>query len=387
MGALYDVVVVGAGPAGCAVAAALAQRGWDVLLLERDNFPRHKVCGEFLSPEAQATLRALTLQAAIATTAPVVLSHATVTTPRGQTLRTQLPGPAWGVSRFAMDAALATAAQSQGVALWQGVTMKEFTKAGNHYEVQLHIHSQKEPSPHPATVTTRALIVACGRHSATALPPYPTPHTRPLFVGIKGHYAELSMPPQVELFFFPGGYAGLNPVEGGRANLCLLLSYAAFKRTGQSVPATLAAIAEWNPALGHRLARGRALPETVRTVAPVDTGRPATPWAEVACIGDTVVMLPPLCGDGMAMALRSAELCAPLADAFLGGALTLEEWAALYQQRWQVEFSQRVRTGRLLQRLLAWPLLGEGIVSLGRLAPPLTTYFVKATRGSLLSQA
>lgn len=377
-----DVVVVGAGLAGSAIAAALAQRGWDVLLLERDHFPRHKVCGEFLSPEAQATLQSLDLYGAVAATDPVALTHATVTTQRGQTIAMELPGPAWGVSRFALDAALATAAQSQGAALRNGVTVKAFARNDDHYTIEIQEHSQVD-KPRPTTVTARSLIMACGRHSTTALPPHPMPHARPLAVGIKAHYADLAMPAQVELFLFPGGYAGLNPVEGGRVNLCLLLSYKAFKRAGQSVASTLEAITAWNPALGRRLAEGCLLPESVTTVAPVDTERPAVPWANVACLGDTAAMLPPLCGDGMAMALRSAQLCAPLADDFLQGKIALEEWAAAYQQGWQSEFSRRVRVGRWLQSALALPLLADGLIGLGRIVPPLATYFVHATRGSL----
>ncbi len=365
------------------MATALAQRGWDVLLLERDHFPRHKVCGEFLSPEAQATLQSLKLASAIVAAQPVALTHATVTTARGQTIQMALPGEAWGISRFAMDAALAAAAQQQGVELWQGVTVKEFTKADDHYIVQLQERTNEESSPRPATIYTRALIMACGRQSTTALPPHPAPNSRPLSVGIKCHYSELTMPNQVELFFFPGGYAGLNPVEGGRANFCFLLSYAAFQRAGQSVPAALAALVEWNPAIGRRLANGRLLTETVATVAAVDTGRPAAPWDGVACVGDTAVMLPPLCGDGMAMALRSAELCAPLAHAFLRHEIDLASWAATYQKCWHAEFSRRVRTGRLLQRMLAQPVLADAAVRLGQVVPPLATYFVNATRGAL----
>lgn len=385
MNTRHDIVIVGAGPAGSATAAALAQLGWQVLLLERDTFPRHKVCGEFLSPEAQATLHTLNLHKAVADTAPVALTHATVTTRRGLTLRTPLPGAAWGVSRFGMDAALATAAVAQGVELWPGVGVKAFAQAGTEYTIQLQPRSHPYDHAPPTTVRARAVIMACGRHSTTALPPHPPPHQRPLFVGIKGHYANLAMPSQVELYFFPGGYAGLNPVEGGHANLCLLLSYDAFRRAGQSVPATLAALAEWNPALGRRLAAGQLLAETICTVAPVDTGRPAVPWTEVACVGDTAVMLPPLCGDGMAMALRSAELCAPLAHDFLRGTLSLTGWAARYQAAWHAEFRQRVRTGRLLQHLFAVPWGADALVGLGRVLPPLAAYMVNATRGALPS--
>lgn len=383
METLHDVIIVGAGPAGSTAAAALAQQGWDVLLLERDEFPRHKVCGEFLSPEAQATLRALKVHEAVVAAAPVPLTAATVTTQRGQTIQMPLPGLAWGVSRFALDTTLAGAAQCNGVTLCTGATVQSYTQTGDYYVVHWQKRPQGAAKPQPMSVAGRALMVACGRHSATALPPHPTPHKRPLAVGIKCHYIDVAMPAQVELFFFPGGYAGINPVEGGRANLCLLLSYAAFRRAGQSVPATLAAIGAWNPALGRRLLGGHVLTETITTVAPVDTGNPAAPWADVACLGDTAVMLPPLCGDGMAMALRSAELCVPLAAAFLRGELTLADWAAAYQRHWHEEFDQRVRTGRRLQRLLSLPVLADALVGLGRLAPPLATYFVNATRGSL----
>jgi flavin-dependent dehydrogenase len=92
-------------------------------------------------------------------------------------------------------------------------------------------------------------------------------------------------------------------------------------------------------------------------------------------------MIPPLCGDGMAMALRSAELCAPLADAYLRGALSLADWATIYHQAWHSEFDRRLAIGRMLQRLVSMPGGADGLLRLGRLVPGLANYFVKATRG------
>ncbi len=110
MNEAFDVAIVGAGPAGSGAAAALAGRGWRVLLVERDRLPRHKVCGEFLSPESQATLAALGLGRALAAADPVALVDAELISRRGTRLLTALPGAAWGLSRYAMDAALAAAA-------------------------------------------------------------------------------------------------------------------------------------------------------------------------------------------------------------------------------------------------------------------------------------
>lgn len=189
------------------------------------------------------------------------------------------------------------------------------------------------------------------------------------------------MPPQVELFFFPGGYAGLCPVEEGRVNFCLLATQAALAEAGKGIQSMLAWAVGQNRMLTRRLSEGKILPETETAVAPVDTHRPATPWDGTACLGDTAVMIPPLCGDGMAMALRSAELCAPLVHNFLCGHLSLAGWEAAYRSAWQAEFARAVKLGRYLQKVLNLPLLSEALLGLGRLAPPLAETLVRATRG------
>lgn len=370
-----DVVVIGAGLAGSSLAGMLARQGWDVLLVERDHFPRHKVCGEFLSPEAQTALRALHLYEPVAALAPTVLTAAYLVTGRGRTLHTLLPGPAWGVSRFALDQAVAQAAQEQGAELWQGATVKGYTRSATGFCVQLHSKT------HPPAVPARTVIAACGRHSAAGLPPPARQRRGPHFVGLQQHYTGIELPAQVELYFFPGGYAGVNAVEGGQVNVCLLASYAAFAQAGKGVEQLIARACQWNPALGRRLAPGTALPGSACAVAPVDLYRPATPWAEIGCVGDTAAMIPPFCGDGMAMALRSAELCLPLADQFLRGQLSEATWSTRYTDLWQQEFGARLRTARLLQRLLDQPLLTELAAATGRLWPGLVKLLVRATRG------
>jgi len=373
---MHDLLIIGAGLAGSSLAAAVASQGWNVLLVERDHFPRHKVCGEFLSPEVQHSLQALGLYGDIAALAPAPVQQARIISQTGRSVELALPGCAWGLSRYSLDQALATAAEQRGAKLWTGVTVRGYERTDYGYAVQVRDGEKT------VTVQTRALIAACGRHSQGALPPKARSLERhQQFVGVKCHYADVKMPPQVELFLFPGGYGGINPVEQGRVNVCLLVSYPAFVQAGKRVDKMLAAAAQANPALGQRLAAGHALPETAVSVAPVDPYRPAVPWDEIACVGDSAVMIPPLCGDGMAMALRSAELCAPLAHAFLQGSLSLSDWADRYCQRWHAEFDRRLRLGRLLQKVLNVSPLADLSISAGRLLPALGTYFVQATRG------
>lgn len=373
---MRDVVIVGAGLAGSSLAHVLTGLGWDVLLIERRQLPHHKVCGEFLSPESQASLWALGLHDTVAALMPSSMEHARLVSRRGVSLRVPLPGPAWGVSRFALDHALATAAREAGAEVQQGVTVSSVTTHEQGYTVNLR--SLEGTS----MVQARAVVVACGRNPLPGLRPKTvTTGARPTYVGVKCHYADVTMPPQVDLFLFRGGYVGLSPIEAGRYNLCLLTTRTAFTRAGGSAGAMLDAVTRWNPALRQQLVGSQPVPGTEVSVAPVDTGVPAVPWDTVARLGDATVMIPPLCGDGMAMALRSAEICAPLIDDFLHERITLATWQEQYSAAWQQEFARPVRTGRRLQALLARAYLSDSLLALGKLLPALSRRLVQATRG------
>lgn len=373
---MRDLIVIGAGLAGSSLAATMSSLGWDVLLLERHHLPHHKVCGEFLSPESQASLWALGLYDTVAALQPSRMDQARLVSQHGVSMTVALPGSAWGVSRFALDQTLAQAARHAGAEVQMGVTVTAVAATPPGYTVTLRTPQGQTRLP------ARAVVIACGRNPLPGLrPPSRASGTRPTYIGVKCHYESVTMPPRVDLFLFRGGYAGLSPIEAGRFNLCLLARREAFTRAGGSIRGMLDAVAHWNPALGDQLAGSRPLPETEVAVAPVDTGIPGVPWDGLPRLGDAAVMIPPLCGDGMAMALRAAELCAPLLHDFLQGRRSRSTWADDYQTAWHREFDQPVRTGRYLQALLNQPGLAATMLGLGRLLPPLAESLVRATRG------
>ncbi len=231
-------------------------------------------------------------------------------------------------------------------------------------------------------VRARTGLMAGGRGVAAKLLAQPL-ESRParLNVGVKAHFADLAMPNRVEVYLFEGGYVGINPVETGATNVCLLASYDAFARAERNPAAMFAAIARQNDAFGARLAGARLLEETLCTVGAVDTGRPSRPWNGVACLGDTATMIPPLCGDGMAMALQSAALCVPYADAYLRNEVDLLAWQSGYSRAWHAAFDRRLRTGRMLQAMLN-SRAGDVLLRAGGALPPAADYFVRATRGA-----
>ena len=191
------------------------------------------------------------------------------------------------------------------------------------------------------------------------------------------------MPDRVELFLFAGGYVGINPVETGAANVCLLVSYDEFARAGRTIEGMFAAIARQNPAFAQRMHGAQPVAGTLCTVAAVDTHRPAAPWVEMACLGDTATMIPPLTGDGMAMALRSAELCVPLAHDYFRGACTLEAWRDQYCAA-LASASSMAGCASGVDYSVSSParLVADALIATGRFAPWLADYVVRATRGS-----
>ncbi|MFN2203876.1 MAG: NAD(P)/FAD-dependent oxidoreductase [Caldilineaceae bacterium] len=389
----FDVAIAGAGPAGSAAAAALAQLGWSVLLVEQDTLPRHKVCGEFLSPEAQGSLQRLGLIGAVDALGPTPLHSAEISAPGGQFIQLELPGTAMGVSRFALDNALASAAQEYGVTLWTGTTVLDFVERGELYELRLRTATKAGEAVRNTSVHARQVILATGRHSRLALSSAGSQSSMKdasrcqHFVGIKCHFADVDLPNRVALYFFDGGYGGANPVEGGRANVCMLVTYEAFRKKGKSPTGMMDMMRGHHPLLEQQLAGAHMLPETFKTVGAVDTSRPVTPWQGVPCVGDAAAMITPLCGDGMAMALRAAELCAPLVDSFLRRQVSQAQMARAYTRTWHREFDSRLRVGRMVQALLGRPALADVLVAAGRMAPPLARYFMQATRGTSLPQS
>jgi menaquinone-9 beta-reductase len=379
-----DLIVIGAGLAGSCLAAAVARYGWNVVLLERGRGARHKVCGEFLSPEAQASLQALGLHATVAALAPAEITAARIISRRGLRLGLSLPGVAWGVSRFALDAALARAAAEAGALVLEEVTATATEQTADGYQIEARAADGMRFS-----LSARTAAVACGRQPVPGLRPAQaaTSPAGPRYVGVKAHYEGLALPPEVRLYLFDGGYVGLSPIEGGRANLCLLATEAAFQRGGGRIPTMLAAVARWIPRLARDLAGAQVLSASMVAAGAIDTEREPVLWDGCARLGDAATMIPPLCGDGQAMAIRAAELCAPLVDAVLAGRRPLVAWEGAYTAAWHREFDGPLRAGRRLQALLGLPPLDDGLVALGNLLPPLARRVLLATRGPQRSLA
>lgn len=359
---MSGTLVIGGGPAGATAAWALARGGHDVRLVERDAAPRDRICGEFVSVEAQAVLRLMGVDPA-ALGAPAIdrlrLVH------DRQVAETALPFCAYGLTRRTMDAAMLAAAAGVGAGIERGVTVRAIEGA------------TVELVDGPAT--PEHLVLATGKHDLRGAKRVSRGTVTDL-VGFKSYF-ELTplmrdgLTGYIEVLLFDGGYAGLQLVEGGRANLCLLVTRDRFAHAG-SWPALLDSLQVACGHLADRLAGARELLDRPLTIAGVPYGFRHRPTAidppSLYRVGDQCAVIPSFSGDGMAIAMHSGLAAAA---AIAGG-----EDARRYHAQRRAEFGGQIRLAQALYRLGRPPALQPWLVAAARTWPGLAARLAAWTR-------
>jgi len=375
MNRTLDVAVLGAGIAGSSLAKSMADLGWETVLIDRMQFPRHKVCGEFLSPESLTMLGSLGLRELVLSLQPRSINRARVIVGNGNALEIPLPGNAIGISRYSLDTAFHLAAVNSGVHMQTATMISSVTPCERGYAIETKQGEERK------TLYVRAAIAAWGANCRSCLPGHrPNRKIMNTYIGVKTHFSGIEMEPVVELYFFDGGYVGVTPIEGGIVNVAALLKRKAFQNNEKTILGLIEAACRRNPKLYQKLAHAVPVPGTQAAVAPVELNRKPLEWDIIPHVGDAAIMIPPLCGDGMSMALRSSLLCAPLADRYLAGDISLSEWRHEYSRSIRRDFNGPLRWGRLLQWLFDIPVVPRLLVNAAHFAPELAFGMVNATR-------
>jgi geranylgeranyl reductase family protein len=353
-----DVVVVGGGPAGSAASILLRQRGHDVLLLDEARFPRDKVCGEGVSPEAWRLLDLLDARAAVRALRPHPLRGMSLVSPRGIAFhgayRRAGDDVGFAVRRLRLDEALLGCARAAGVEVREGVKVSAVLRA-NAQVTGVEAGSER--------IDARLVIAADGRRSVVARGlGLLTEHRSLRKFAVRGHWDGVDgLRESGEMHVGLGGYCGIAPLGPESANVAFVLDRRAMARAGGDLEAFYReTIAERWPALQERLARATLL-------APPRAIGPLALVARKACapgallVGDAAGFYDPFTGEGVTLALRSAELAAETAHAALGSGRTHDLDA--YDRARHRATRDKFRLNRLLQHVVAWPALADSVAS------------------------
>jgi flavin-dependent dehydrogenase len=297
---MVETIIVGGGPSGAAAACALASVGRDVTLLERSAGPQHKVCGEFLSIETQAILRQLGVDPVAH--GAVSLDCVGICVGRNQA-DARLPFRALSLSRQRLDHALLRRAKDLGADVRAGVSVQGVSRESNMWMVRCD---------RGATLQTRNLILATGKQGLRGI----HDHRDTSLVGLKMHLRlceaqRIVLQRRVALFMLDRCYAGLELVEDGVANLCLVMRRELAQQIGSGWPALRAHLVSASPRLAAHLENAEPLfDKPLAVVCPSNGHLDDEAEPEAYRTGDRLAHIPPFTGDGLAIAVASGALAA-----------------------------------------------------------------------------
>lgn len=364
---IFDLAVIGGGPAGCAAAIVAARNGASVLLREKGGFPRHKVCGEFVSAESLDLLRTLLVPdlRTLISIAPGI--QQTRMFAHGTQLEAEIDPPAASITRFDLDAALWSSCIQNGV---DARSESAVCKVDGTGPFRVAVGNE--------VIEARALINASGRWSNFASVSQRAQAAKERWIGVKAHFLEAQAPASVDLYFFDGGYCGVQPVgpsangSGTRINACAMVR--------ADVATTLQEVLECHPEL---LARSRAWQSLMPPVStsPLVFHEPEPLQNRILKVGDSATFVDPFVGDGISLALRSGALASQCLTSFFRGEGSLPSAAANYSNAYRQSLARVFRTSSRLRGLLVWPsLVRKAAFSLLARTPRIANHLVKMTR-------
>ena len=371
---LYDVAIAGGGLAGLALSIQLAKQGYRVILFEKESYPFHRVCGEYISNESWTFLESLGLD--LESMELPKISRLQLSASNGKLLKQDLLPGGFGISRFKLDQTLAELAKKNGVELKEETKINEIRFENDHFILYDH-HLQYR---------TRVACGCFGKRSNLDIKwkrrfTLDSRDKNNNYVGIKYHVRSAFPPDTIALHLFEHGYAGIVKIEGDLYNLCYLTTAANLQKSQGNIGLMEKEILSPNPHLLQFFLESQRCATEPVTISQISFAPKSQVEDHVLMVGDAAGMITPLCGNGMSMALHASKLAATQILLFLKEAISREEMEKRYQANWNLQFSNRLRAGRMIQRLFWHPRLILLIIRLAGNFPSITKWLIKQTHG------
>ncbi|WP_109300919.1 NAD(P)/FAD-dependent oxidoreductase [Aquimarina sp. AU474] len=366
------ILIVGGGLAGLVSAIHLSQKGMHVVLIEKDTYPKHKVCGEYISNEVLPYFKYLDID--IDAISPVKISKFKITTQTGNAIDSILPLGGFGISRFTLDKYLWDIAIQNGVECINDKVV----------DISFEIERFRIDTVQNGRFTSDYVIGAYGKQSSLdkSLNRNFSDIKSP-WLAVKMHYRADINKETVALHNFEGGYCGLSMVENDAINACYLVHYDSFKRY-KDIKVFQTEVLNKNPHLKEFYNTAVPLFEQSITISQVNFQKKKLVDKHIFMTGDAAGLIHPLCGNGMAMAIQSAQIISELLidNYSKTTSHSRKELENLYKKQWDAAFSKRMYTGRLLQKVLLNANMQELSYTLASLLPSMVPKIIKQTHGN-----
>jgi flavin-dependent dehydrogenase len=365
-----EVLIIGGGLAGLTAAIHLSKIGFQITVVEKNEFPKHKVCGEYISNEVLPYLNWLNLK--IADLYPTTITKLEFSTVNGKTIKSILPLGGFGISRYTLDEYLSKKAIANGCKIIQD-TVETIVFENEIFTITT---SSK------VVLKCKILIGAFGKRSIIDqnLSRNFIQKKSP-WLAVKGHYSGDFPNDLVGLHNFKGGYCGVSKVEKDVINICYLADYETFKQY-KNIEEYQNNVISQNPLLKTIFEKSNLLFDKSLTISQISFEKKQAVENHVLMIGDTAGLIHPLCGNGMAMAIHSAKIVSELVEKYFNNEIkSRNELEEKYIKEWSSNFSQRLKMGRLLSNLLQKQKLSGVLMRILITFPFLLPKIIKKTHG------
>lgn len=375
---MFDVAIAGAGPAGAACALRLARAGYSVALIDRREFPREKLCGEYVNLGAIRELHDLQLGAYLRARAHALEGMRLYA--HGETAAFKLPSEAWSLPRSFLDAHVRDAAIAAGAHPVTG-RVRRLHAGTSAIDVEWH-----DPAGETHTLRARYLAGADGMHSAVARLcnlTVPAPERR---FALGAHYGGVKMDRWIEMYASPHEYLALNPIDGDSANAVFVLQKERLSRSRTALDAELAAFSQ-RVSGGRRPIDGAAFASAYHATGPL-AHRTAHPTAKrVLLVGDAAAFVDPFTGQGLFLALAGARDAAAAFTRALAHAhaehAAWDEYAAAVRER----VAERRRIAAMMKLLLSMRIAARRAAGALRKRPDDFTFLIEAVSGNAAARS
>lgn len=364
------VTIIGGGLAGLTAAIHLSKIGIRVLVIEKNSFPKHKVCGEYISNEVLPYLNWLDLN--ISGLQPTNISKLQFSTTNGATINHKLSLGGFGISRYTLDEFLFKKALANGCKIIQE-TVENIDFKDDNFTITTSDNS---------IINSKIVIGAFGKRSTIDLKLNRNfIQKKSHWLAVKAHYTGNFPNDLVGLHNFDGGYCGVSKVENDAINVCYLADYETFKQY-KNIEEYQKEIVSKNPNLRPIFENCTLLFEKPLTISQISFEKKQAVENHILMIGDSAGLIHPLCGNGMAMAIHSAKIASELVDKFYSGEiLSRTDLENQFVEKWNFNFKKRLRAGRFLSSILQKPKLSEALMRILVRAPFLLALIIKKTHG------
>jgi flavin-dependent dehydrogenase len=340
--AQYDVIIIGGGLAGLSSAILLARQQYKVLVLEKESYPRHKVCGEYISMESKPFLEQLGIP--VDDMSLPVINKLQLTDTKGNELNADLPQGGFGLSRYSMDKLLADLAMQAGAEVRTKTKADGVEWANDSFTVK----AKNE------TLTAKVVCGTWGKRSNIDVKwhrNFLKERNNALnnYIAVKYHVKYPWPKDVVGLHNFTNGYCGISQVEDGRTCMCYLTTAASLQKNGNDLKQLEQNVVMKNPVMHKVFSNAEFLYESPVTISQISFQKKEQVQEHVLLLGDAAGMITPLCGNGMSMALHSAKIASGLVSSYLTGTITRPQMEKSYEAAWKDNFSNRTTLGRIVQ--------------------------------------